>query len=305
MVLAALGLTASSRLLDIGSAYGRFCVHAALAAPRGAMVTGVEVGKKRAELASAFVDTLTAEHADIMLPVRDSIKLVCGNILDHLPELFAHSHLFIFDGRFTQSAWCALAYLLSYLAGVTGQVIISCQDLAKVNSDLVRGRSVPLELAEVMGSSQSFTAHVYTVDSAKKRCHTVEAYPTAAHRLAVRAVRALRAGQTIMRVEGSPVTHGWFNRQKAVAKREAYPYLTGLPALDRPGERTFLLALDVTRYIRRSTDTQQPCNVTVVPAGTEVYVVAVCDIPCGAELVMRSGGVGSEDERLWLVGTFD
>ena len=35
-VMEALGLTSSSRLLDVGSAYGRFCVYAALTASRGA-----------------------------------------------------------------------------------------------------------------------------------------------------------------------------------------------------------------------------------------------------------------------------
>ena len=65
-VFHALQLTPSSRLLDIGSAFGRFCVYAALAT--GASVTGVEAGIKRAKLASQFLDEIVRSHSAIVAP---------------------------------------------------------------------------------------------------------------------------------------------------------------------------------------------------------------------------------------------
>ena len=98
-------------------------------------VTGIEVGIKRAQLAAQFLDEVTTEHSAIMAPVRHRIKLVPGDILCNLLELFAHSHVFLFDARFVESTWHILAHLLSYLSGVTNQVVISCQPLDKCSPD--------------------------------------------------------------------------------------------------------------------------------------------------------------------------
>ena len=89
-----------------------------------------------------------------MAPVRPHIKLIHGDILNHLPELFAHSHVFLFDARFVDSTWHILAHLLSYLSGVTEQVVISCQLLHTCNADLICGDPVTLTLS---GGKQSFT----------------------------------------------------------------------------------------------------------------------------------------------------
>lgn len=138
-VLDALAMTSSSRLLDVGSAFGRFCVHAVLAAPGGASVTGIEVGIKRAQLASRFLDELTVEHNSTISPVRSNIRLVQGDILDHLAELFAHSHVFLFDARSVESTWRILAHLLSYLSGVENQLVVSCKPLDTCDHDLIVG----------------------------------------------------------------------------------------------------------------------------------------------------------------------
>ena len=206
-VMEALAMTSSSRLLDVGSAFGRFCVHAALAAPRGASVTGIEVGIKRAQLAAQYLDELTAEHEEVIMPVRSNIKLIQGDILDHLVELFAHSHVFMFDERFIASTWQILAHLLSYLSGVSDQVVVSCQRLDRCNEDLVRGAPVSLTLS---GGKQTFTSHVYRVSPRMQRRHAVEVFQSPVHGLGVRAVRALRAGQAIMRVVGEVTNHTIF-----------------------------------------------------------------------------------------------
>ena len=282
-VMDVLALTSASRLLDVDSAFGRFCVHAVLSAPRGASVTGIEAGFKRAQLASQFVDELTVEHSANMAPVRSNIKLVRGDVLDHLAELFAHSHVFLFDARFMESTWHILAHLLSYLSGVAGQTVLSCQPLHKCNADLVRsGSTVTLTLS---GGKQSFPARVYRVSPRLQRRHAVEVYQSAVHGLSVRAVRALQAGQTVMRVEGELVYSSTLVRQADVSKRRMWPYLTRMQPLDKLSDRAYMHAWDVSRYINSHVGTLYKQNVANRVVDGELYVVAVRDIPRGHELL--------------------
>ena len=296
-VLKALAMTSSSRLLDVGSAFGRFCVHAALASPPGVSVTGIEAGIKRAQLASQFIEELTDEHNTIMAPVRPHIKLIQGDILDHLPELFAHSHVFLFDVCFVPSTWQILAHLLSYLSGVTEQVVISCQPLHTCNADLVCGDPVSLTLS---GGKQSFTAHVYSVSSRLKHRHAVEMFESPVHGLGVRAVRVIRAGQIIMRVLGEEIYGTTFAQKSDVAKQGMYPYLTRMHSLDKQGERAFLHALDVSRYINSHVNTPHTQNVTFKAVERELYVVAVREIGRGEELLSRYENWPTDGERPWL-----
>ena len=296
-VVNALAMTPSSRLLDVGSAFGRFCIHAALASPPGVSVTGIEAGIKRAELASQFLEELTEEHNAIMAPVRPHIRLIQGDIVHHLPLLFAHSHVFLFDARFVQSTWHMLAHLLSYLSGVQDQVVISCQALHKCNPDLVRDESVLLTLS---GGKQTFTAHQYRVSPLMKHRHPVEVFQSSVHGLGVRAVRALRTGQTVMRVIGEVVYSTVFTQQSDVSKHSMYPYLTRMPALDKPGKRAFLHALDVSRYINSSVGTALPHNATLKAVDGELYVVAVREIGRGEELLAQYENWTRDGERPWL-----
>jgi SAM-dependent methyltransferase len=296
-VLDALAMTSSSRLLDVGSAFGRFCIHAALASPPGVSVTGIEVGIKRAQLASQYLEELTVEHNAIMTPVRPNIKLIQGDILSHLPLLFAHSHVFLFDARFMESTWHILAHLLSHLSGVEGQVVISCQPLHACNADLVCGEPVSLTLS---GGKQSFTAHVYKVSSRKKHRHAVEVFESPVHGLGVRAVRALRVGQTIMRVIGEEIYDTTFAQKSDVSKQGVYPYLTRMPSLDKPGKRAFLHALDVSRYINSHVNTPHTQNVALRTVDSELYVVAVREIGRGEELLSHYQNWSTDGERPWL-----
>ena len=296
-VLEALAMTSSSRLLDVGSAFGRFCVHAALTSPPGVSVTGIEAGIKRAQLASQFLEELTHEHSAIMAPVRPHIKLIQGDILNHLPELFAHSHVFLFDARFVDSTWHILAHLLSYLSGVTEQVVISCQPLHTCNTDLVCGDPVSLTLS---GGKQSFTAHVYRVSTRMKHRHAVEVFESPVHGLGVRAVRALRAGQTIMRVIGEEISDTTFAQKSDVAKQGMYPYLTRMPSLDKQRERAFLHALDVSRYINSHVNTAHTQNVAFKTVDGELYVVAVREIGRGEELLHHYQNWTADGERPWV-----
>ena len=297
-VLKALAMTPSSRLLDVGSAFGRFCVHAALASPPGVSVTGIEAGIKRAQLASQFLEELTQEHSVIMAPVRPHIKLIQGDILCHLPELFAHSHVFLFDARFVDSTWQILAHLLSYLSGVTEQVVISCQPLHTCNSDLVCGDPVSLTLS---GGKQSFTAHVYRVSSRMKHRHAVEVFESPVHGLGVRAVRMIRAGQIIMHADGEEIYDTTFAQKSDVAKQGMYPYLTRMPSLDKQGERAFLHTLDVSRYINSHVNTPHTQNVAFRTVGSELYVVAVREIERGEELLHHYQNWTTSGERAWLM----
>ena len=297
-VLKALGMTSSSRLLDVGSAFGRFCVHAALASPPGVSVTGIEAGIKRAQLASQFLKELTQEHSATMASVRPHIKLIHGDILNHLPELFAHSHVFLFDVCFVDSTWHILAHLLSYLSGVTEQVVISCQPLHTCNADLVCGDPVSLTLS---GGKQSFTAHVYRVSSRMKHRHAVEVFESPVHGLGVRAVRVIRAGQIIMRADGEEIYDTTFAHKSDVAKQGMYPYLTRMPSLDKQGERAFLHTLDVSRYINSHVNTPHTQNVAFRrTVGSELYVVAVREIGRGEELLHHYHNWTTVDERPWL-----
>ena len=296
-VLKALAMTSSSRLLDVGSAFGRFCIHAALGSPPGVSVTGIEAGIKRAQLASQFLEQLTQEHSAIMAPVRPQIKLIHGDILNHLPELFAHSHVFLFDARFVDSTWHILAHLLSYLGGVTEQVVISCQPLHTCNADLVCGDPVSLTLS---GGKQSFMAHVYRVSSRMKHRHAVEVFESPVHGLGVRAVRVIRAGQTILRVVGEEIYDTTFAQKSDVAKQGMYPYLTRMHSLDKRGERAFLHALDVSRYINSHVNTPHTQNVAFKAVDSELYVVAVREIGRGEELLHHYENWTTNGERPWL-----
>ena len=135
----------------------------------------------RAQLASDFLDQLTEQHSDIMQPIRSAIRLTRGNIVSQLAELFAHSHVLMFDVRFPEPTWRIIAHLLSYIHGVRDQVIVSCQKLDTCNSDLVAGRAVSLQLSEVMGGASSFTGHVNTVDPVLQRRHAVEVFRSSVH----------------------------------------------------------------------------------------------------------------------------
>ena len=296
-VLEKLALTSSSRLLDVGSAYGRFCVHAALAAPPGASVTGIEVGIKRAQLAAQYLDELTVEHSAIMQPVRANIKLVHGDILDHLQELFVHSHVFIFDARFVESTWSILAHLLSYMSGVNDQVVMSCQPLDKHNSDLVGQQQVQLSTGE-----NRFTARMFHVDPRKKNWHAVEVYQSEVHGLGVRAVRTLRVGQTIMRVVGELIDSTRFNQLEDVSKRRMYPYLTRIPST-KPNKRHFLHALDISRYINSHKGTAHHKNVSHKYERGELLVVAVREIKRGEELLSDYENWTSDGQWPWLTST--
>ena len=294
-VLRELAMTSSSRLLDVGSAFGRFCVYAALAAPPGACVTGIEVGIKRAQLAAHFVDELTAEHSAIMQPVRANIKLVQGDILDHMQELLVHSHVFMFDARFMESTWRILAHLLSYMAGVTDQVVVSCQSLHTHNRDLLCQQRVQLSTGE-----NKFTAHVFRVDRRKKSWHAVEVYRSAVHGLGVRAVRTLRVGQTIMQVVGESIDSSTFNQLRDASKRRMYPYLTRIPSANA-NKRVFLHALDVSRYINSRVGTAHSQNVAYKYEGGELLVVAVREIKRGEELLSDyDNWTSDEGQRPWL-----
>ena len=296
-VMAALAMTPSSRLLDVGSAFGRFCVHAALAAPRGATVTGIEVGIKRAQLASQYLDELTVEHGLVMAPIRPHIKLIQGDIVEHLAELFVHSHVLVFDARFVESTWHIVAHLLSYMSGVTDQVVLSCQPLHQCNADLERGDSVSLTLS---GSKQSFTAHVYRVSPRMQRRHAVEVFHSPVHGLGVRAVRALRAGQTILRAVGEVTYHTLFAQLPDVSKQAMYPYLTRVPSLDKVGKRAYLHALGLSRYINSHVRTAHAQNVAVRTVNADVLVVAVREIARGEELLSHYDNWTTDGHMPWL-----
>ena len=235
-------------------------------------MTGIEVGIKRAQLAAQYLDELTVEHNAIMQPVRANIKLVHGDILDHLQELFVHSHVFMFDARFVESTWRILAHLLSYMGGVNDQVVMSCQALDKHNSDLVVQQQVQLSTGE-----NKFTAYVFHVDQRRKNRHAVEVYQSAVHGLGVRAVRTLRVGQTIMRVVGESIDSTRFNQLEDPSKRRMYPYLTRIPST-KPNKRQFLHALDITRYINSHKGTAHHQNVAYRYERGELLVVAVREI---------------------------
>ena len=232
-VIHALQLTPSSRLLDIGSAFGRFCVYAALAT--GASVTGVEAGIKRAELASQFLEEIATSHSAIV--TRSRIKLVQGDILRRLPELFAHSHVFLFDARFVKSTWCILAHLLSYLGGVQHRVIIWL------------------------------------------------IFESAVHGLGVRAVRTIRAGQVVMRVDGELIFDHTFAQQSAIAKLDLYAYMTRMPSHDRRGKKAFMHAWDISRYINSHVGTGAAQNVELKMVKNDLYVMAIRDIRRQEELL--------------------
>ena len=295
-VVKALAMTSASRLLDIGSAFGRFCVHAALAAPAGVCVTGIEVGIKRAQLAAHFLDELTREHSAILAPVRPNLKLIHGDIVRHLPELFAHSHVFLFDARFVESTWHILAHLLSYLSSNTDPVVISCQPLHKCNPDLVCGEPVSLRLS---GGGQKFTAHVYRVCPKMRHRHAVEVFESPVHGLGVRAVRALRVGQTIMRVVGELVHDTTFAQLTDASKRGVYPYLTRTPSLDKLGKRAFMHAFDVCRYINSREDTPHKQNVALRTVNGELCAVAVREIGRGEELLSDYCNWTTTDQPAW------
>jgi hypothetical protein len=294
-VLEALGMTPFSRLLDVGSAYGRFCIHAALASP-GVSVTGIEVGITRAQLAARFLDELMADFPAVMASVRHRIKLVQGDILCNLHELFVHSHVFLFDARFTASMSHILAHLLSYLSGVSAQVVISCQPLDKINADLVRGEPLSLVLS---GGRQAFTAHSFTINERLKNRHMVEVFESPVHGLGVRAVRAIRAGQTIMRVKGELIFDTYFVQQSDVTKSSMYPYLSRMNTLDRPGKRAFLHALDVSRYINSHINTNLMQNVAFNAVEDELYVIATCDIGKNEELLHHYENWTTDHRRPW------
>ena len=295
-VLQALQMSASSRLLDVGSAYGRFCIHAALASPPTVMVTGVEVGIKRAKLAAQFLEELTTEQPDIMARVRPRIRLVQGDILCRLQDLFAHSHILLFDARFVESTWRILAHLLSYVSGATDQVVISCQAMDKCNPDLVRGVAVPLVLS---GGKQPFTAHVYTVNERMKSRHLVEVFESPIHGLGVRATRKIRAGQVVLHVQGELIFDTTFTQQSDVFKQGMYPYLTRVPSLDKQDKKAFLHALDVGRYINSHVGTGHSQNATFQVMGSELYVVATQDIRRGQELLHHYENWRTNDCRPW------
>ena len=286
-VLAALGMSASSRLLDIGSAFGRFSVQAALAAPRGASVTGVEVGIARAQHAAKYLSELRADHRSIM--ERCSVELLPGDILDQLALLFTHSHVFIFDERFVECTWRVIAHLLSYMAGVTKQRVISCQALHTVNPDLLRGEPVPLTLSAVAGGSQSFTGYVYTIDERARACHKVEVCRDAVHGLGLRAARTLRCGQVVMAVEGVEVGRAVFDKLATVSKRAMFPHLIPLPSSRAPkhakGERVYMYAENASRFVNSCHGSAQPHNVAFRCVDGHLLLVAVADIRRGQELL--------------------
>ena len=122
-VIKTLKLMPTTRLLYVGSAYGRFCIQAAHAC--GAAVTGIEAITSTAQQAEQFLNELCVEYPDVMTGVRSRIKLVEGNILCHLDELFNHSRFFIYDKCFVEETWIMLAHLFSYLSGVNDIRIIA------------------------------------------------------------------------------------------------------------------------------------------------------------------------------------
>ena len=299
-VMEALNMTSSSRLLDIGSAFGRFCVYAALSAPFGASVTGIEVCITRAKLATQFLDELAVKYNTILQPVLNNVRLTQGDILDHAVELFAHSHIFMFDARFVESTWHIISHLLSYMSGPTQPVVISCNALESCNTDLVCGGSMTL----AMSGGQQFTARVFRVDPRMKRQHNVEVFPSPVHGLGVRTVWALRKGQKIMRAVGEIIHTSKFATYSAVEKRGIYPYLTRISSLDTPtGERAYMYALGVSRYVNSCKGTPYTANVILAVDGDELWVVALRDIGRAEELLADYHNWTSDGQLPWLRDT--
>jgi SET domain-containing protein len=157
------------------------------------------------------------------------------------------------------------------------------------------GMRYPVSLT-LSGGKQTFTAYVYTVSSRMKHRHAVEVFESPVHGLGVRAVRALRVGQTIMRVIGEEMYDITFAQKSDVSKQGMYPYLTRMPALDKPGKRAFLHALDVSRYINSHVNTYTQ-NVALRAVDSELYVVAVRDIGRGEELLNHYQNWSTDGER--------
>ena len=165
------------------------------------------------------LDELTVKHRELMEPVRAHIKLMQGDIVQHLTELLAHSHVFLLDARFSPSLWRLLAYRLSYLSGVTHQAVVSCQELNKCNSDLLRADALSLSIS----GGQQFTVRVFHVDPRMSTCGG--SVCKRVYGLGVRAARALRSGQTIVLAEGETLHVGAFAAYSDVEKQGTHPYL--------------------------------------------------------------------------------
>jgi hypothetical protein len=285
-IINALQLTPFTRLLDVGSGFGRFCIQAALSS--GAPVTGIEAIHSTAQHAERFLSELFVEHSDVMASVFGKIRLVKGDILAHLSELFNHRRLFLFDKGFVEKTWSTLAYLFSYLADVSDLRIMSCQPMHLRNSDLVQGEKVELNLSKSRG--QSFAAHVYTIDQQAKRRHLVEVFLSGMHRLGVRATRAIQHGSTIMFVHGEIVYDGVIDQQSEAWRQERLPYLVRTPSEDKKDMKAFMYAWGISRYIKIVSHTRPTPNVkfaTLRNAERQLYVMATQHIAKGEELFLE------------------
>ena len=167
-VLAALGVTPSSHLVDVGAGLGRHLLHA-LASPGVAAASGVELDAVKVEKAGAFAEQaaagLAARGASWALPSLPDVQ--CAPV-EAMPTLDPATHAYSFWEGVPPGARAAFGRLVAGSATVAGVAVVQRAMRGRDPADKMEALgfgalTLTHSFAVSMGGSgRSFTAYVFS-----------------------------------------------------------------------------------------------------------------------------------------------